>query len=317
MQQVNPSGQAGTPGQQKSSAEQRKKLDDDLKAGKISQAEYFKQLQALGSGPASPASSPSPSPVSPTTPQLPPPAGGPAPTPGVAPITPISPVSPISPVTPVTPQQVGPKEEVPPVGQALAIGSEDVEVVECYKCGGLITITTKERPVIIACPSCGTKGEVDATKPEKIEETSTTPKATEGVTIDEDKIFKFGDDTEKPTGPKFGASLDEHLAQQELESQPKPAQQKKPEFKKTEYIVYDVEFVEDYIQEKVGDSYPPLNLKKGMRCELHLSKKSFINAWRRDFRQVQVTDQNTVVSLVLTRLNKTKYVISEEQEEKQ
>jgi DNA-directed RNA polymerase subunit M/transcription elongation factor TFIIS len=205
MQQVNPSGQPATIEQQKIN-EERKKLDDDLKAGKISQAEYFKKKQALEGG-------------------MPNPAQG---MPG-APV-PIQPAGMVTPITPLSPQQAGPKEEVPPVGQPLAIGSEDVEVVECYKCAGLITITTKERPVIIACPSCGTKGEVDASEPEKIE-VSSTPKATDGVTVSEDKIFQFASEPEdkQTTGPSFGASLDDDLVKQDQASQPKQTPPTQPQ----------------------------------------------------------------------------------------
>jgi DNA-directed RNA polymerase subunit M/transcription elongation factor TFIIS len=136
----------------------------------------------------------------------------------------IKPVTPITPITPLIAQQAGPQEEIPPIGQALAIGSEDVEVVECYKCGGLITVTTPQRPVIIACPACGTKGEVTAEDLAPIEaDTSITTKATAGVSLDEQKIFKFdGEHGDKPSGPTFGSTLDADLANQDKTAKPKP-----------------------------------------------------------------------------------------------
>jgi len=125
-----------------------------------------------------------------------------------------APGGPISPVTP----QAGPHEEVPPIGQALAVSSEDVEVVECYKCGGLITVTTKQRPVIIACPTCGTKGEVDASEPEHVAATPAVPKPTEAKELDEKEVFKLSGEpqpSEKPKAPSFGSTLDEDLKKQE------------------------------------------------------------------------------------------------------
>jgi hypothetical protein len=212
MQEANPSGQAAKPDQKNIEAE-RKKLDNDFESGTITQAEYFKKVQELtGSPPAPPQQQPqaqqSTPPPATGQPQLPPatnpPQGG------------VKPVTPITPITPLTPQQAGPQEEIPPIGQALAIGSEDVEVVECYKCGGLITVTTPQRPVIIACPACGTKGEVTAEDLAPIgPETSVKPKASEGVSIDEQKIFKFDGEHEKPKGPSFGATLDADLAKQD------------------------------------------------------------------------------------------------------
>jgi hypothetical protein len=159
--------------------------------------------------------------VNPAMPQLPP--AGQVGIPGQAPIKPVSPVSPITP-------QAGPHEEVPPIGQALAISSEDVEVVECYKCGGLITVTTQQRPVIIACPSCGTKGEVDASELEVAPEQPSAPKPTEAKELDKDKIFKFSAESpaEKPKGPTFGATLDEDLARQETVKKPAPSPPTQP-----------------------------------------------------------------------------------------
>ena len=211
MQQGNPSGQAGD-GQQKNIDAERQKLDADLKAGRITQAEHFKKMQDLKGGAANPPGAPAPQhgpqPTPAGAPRLPP--AGRVNVPGQAPVQPITPIS------PVTPQSMGPKEEVPPIGQALAVASEDVEVVECYKCGGLITVTTTQRPVIIACPTCGTKGEVDATEIEPVVEEAAAPKATDAQEIDESKIFKFKRDEEpQPSGPTFGATLDEDLARQE------------------------------------------------------------------------------------------------------
>ena len=221
MQQASPPGQSGAPAQQKKIEEERKKLEADLKAGKITQAQYYKRMQELtGSMPNPNApgpgiTPPQPGVVNPPIPQLPP-AGQ-------------APIKPISPVTPVTPQ-VGPHEEVPPIGQALAISSEDVEVVECYKCGGLITVTAQQRPVIIACPSCGTKGEVDASEVELAPEQPSVPKPTEATELDKDKIFKFSGESpvEMPKGPTFGATLDEDLARQEAAKKPAPTQPAKP-----------------------------------------------------------------------------------------
>ena len=34
------------------------------------------------------------------------------------------------------------------------------ENVECYQCGGLIPVTTLERPVVVICPGCGTQGQL-------------------------------------------------------------------------------------------------------------------------------------------------------------
>ena len=206
MQQANPPGQSGAPDQQKKIEEERKKLDSDLKARKITQAQYYKRVQELTGSMPNP-NAPGVTPMPPgvmniAMPQLPP-AGQ-------------APIKPVSPVTPIIPQ-VGPHEEVPPIGQALAISSEDVEVVECYKCGGLITVTAQQRPVIIACPSCGTKGEVDASELEVAPEQPSVPKPTEAKELDKDKIFKFSGESpaEMPKGPTFGATLDEDLARQE------------------------------------------------------------------------------------------------------
>jgi hypothetical protein len=141
--------------------------------------------------------------------------------PGPVPVKSVAPVSPISPVQP------GPKEEVPPIGQALAVGSEDIEVVECYKCSGLITITTKQRPVIIACPSCGTKGEVDAEELAPAPEEPSAPKPTDAKPLDEGKLFKFAHDDHadmsQPKQPSFGATLDEDLAKQDSKTPSQPA----------------------------------------------------------------------------------------------
>jgi hypothetical protein len=219
MAAANPSGQSANPGQ-KNIDEERKKLDSDLKAGKISQAEYFKKMQDLtGGAPANPSSG-QPQPGMTPQPQANPMMPG-QPNPALPQLPPASGVSPVSPVTPGAP---GPREEVPPIGQALAISSEDVEVVECYKCGGLITITTKQRPVIIACPACGTKGEVDASEPDLEAETSATPKATDGVEVDESKMFKFSGESEKPAGPSFGASLSDDLKKDDQKTGSAPGQ---------------------------------------------------------------------------------------------
>ena len=34
------------------------------------------------------------------------------------------------------------------------------ENVECYQCGGMIPVTTKERPTIVTCSVCGTQGQL-------------------------------------------------------------------------------------------------------------------------------------------------------------
>jgi hypothetical protein len=219
MQQVNPnpSGQAGNPDQNKK-AEEKKKLDEDLKQGKITQAEYFKKMQELGISPNPPAGAGSgqmptsaPQQAPPRLPPVQPSAGG---------------IKPITPITPLTPQQAGPREEIPPIGQALAVSSEDVEVVECYKCGGLITVTTPQRPVIIACPTCGTKGEVDSGELEVPEDTVTkAPRASDGIEIDDKKIFKFDGEDGKPKGPQFGATLDDDLKKQETSDKQNSDQQ--------------------------------------------------------------------------------------------
>jgi len=226
MHQGSPSGQATNPDDQNKLDEERKKLDSDLKEGKITQAEYFKKMQELSSGQPNPTPSmggPSPTPqpvipgsagVHPPLPQLPP-AGV---HPGFAGTGPVQPVTP-------GPAGPGPREEVPPIGQALAISSEDVEVVECYKCGGLITITTKQRPVIIACPACGTKGEVDASEPGELEPgPAAAPKPTDAQELDEQKIFKFSKEDEHPKVPQFGSTLDEDLKKQDA-SAPQPTPQ--------------------------------------------------------------------------------------------
>jgi hypothetical protein len=225
MQGANPSGQPANPQQQKNIEEERKKLDEDLKAGKISQAEYFKKMQELQGSPGMPpnpmlnppgAPMPGMAPTPPGLPQLPPASGMPIGQPGI-------------------PQQLGPKEEVPPIGQALAVSSEDVEVVECYKCGGLITITTKQRPVIIACPSCGTKGEVDASEPDLAPEEPAAPKPTDAQELDEKKVFKFDHEAEKPKTPVFGTSLDTDLAKEDVKKPgqptPSPTPQPQPQVK--------------------------------------------------------------------------------------
>ena len=222
MQQVNASGQSGTPEQQKNIEEEKKKLENDLNEGKISQAEYFKKMQELTGSMPNPAPMPLPMHSPMPTPPMPLPQLPPA---GMQPVMPGQ--APIKPITPVTPQQAGPQEEVPPIGQALAVSSEDVEVVECYKCGGLITVTTKQRPVIIACPTCGTKGEVEASEPESIPEQAAVPKPTDAKELDDGEIFKFGgeskDKEQKPTGPTFGSTLDEDLAMEDVKA-PAPQQ---------------------------------------------------------------------------------------------
>jgi DNA-directed RNA polymerase subunit M/transcription elongation factor TFIIS len=215
MQQNNPTGQGGNPDQNKNVEEERKKIDDDLKQGKITQAEYFKKMKDLGLTP-TPPGGPAPG-ATQQPPQLPPAPTGPG---GVSPITPISPIS---------PQQAGPKEEIPPIGQALAIGSEDIEVVECYKCNGLITVTTQQRPVIIACPTCGTKGEVTGEELESEAEGIQAPKPTDGVTVSEDNIFKFKTEEEKQLGPKFGSSYESDLASQDKTDKQKAAPSPKPQ----------------------------------------------------------------------------------------
>lgn len=223
MQENTSSGPSGNP-EQKNIEDEKKKLDEDLKAGTITQAEHFKKMQKLTSGSqnvppsAPPPTTPAPAPAGP--PQLPPVGGGPM-QPGPVPVKSVGPVSPISPVQP------GPKEEVPPIGQALAVGSEDIEVVECYKCGGLITITTKQRPVIIACPSCGTKGEVDTEELAPAPEEPSAPKPTDAKPLEEDKLFKFSSDdhAEMPQSPQptFGATLDDDLAKQDSKKPSQPA----------------------------------------------------------------------------------------------
>jgi len=244
MEQASPTGQTGPSDQQKNVDEERKKLDEDLKAGRISQAEYFKKTQELGGGvPGNPGT---PVGVAPAQAQAPVPAGAPQLPPiGGMPVPQMPGQAPVSPISPVTPAQPGPQEEVPPIGQALAVGSEDIEVVECYKCSGLITVTTKQRPVIIACPTCGTKGEVDATEVEMPKEVA-APKATDGLEYDEKKVFKFAGEehVKMPSGPTFGSSLDEDLADQEVLPRPAPtpapapattpANPNKPQVKKTE-----------------------------------------------------------------------------------
>ena len=226
MQEANPSNQVAGPDQKKIEDE-RKKLDEDLEKGNITQAEYFKKVQELtGGSPAPTTGAPTPTPTAqPTTPQLPPHPVGP-----VQPSGPggIKPLTPITPITPLTPQQAGPKEEIPPIGQPLAIGAEDVEVVECYKCGGLITVTTPQRPVIIACPTCGTKGEVTAEELEVAGApgTAAVPKPTDAVELEDSKLFKFGGEggkgpVSKPAGPHFGASLDSDLKKQEEDDKAK------------------------------------------------------------------------------------------------
>jgi hypothetical protein len=225
MEDSSPSVQSAPPDPKKIE-EERKKLDEDLEKGNITQAEYFKKVQDLtGSAATAPTPQQTPQPTQAQAPPQLPPATSPG----------IKPINPISPITPVSPQQAGPKEEIPPIGQALAVGSEDVEVVECYKCGGLITVTTPQRPVIIACPNCGTKGEVTAEDLAPVETTTGgAPKASEGVEIDENKIFKFGGESEKQTkGPQFGASLDADLAKQDKTDRKKatPTPQPKTETK--------------------------------------------------------------------------------------
>ena len=40
------------------------------------------------------------------------------------------------------------------------LGIEEL-MVECYKCGGDIPVTSKERPIVVTCPNCGTEGELN------------------------------------------------------------------------------------------------------------------------------------------------------------
>lgn len=229
MHQGSPSGQATNPDDQSKNEEERKKLESDLKEGKITQAEYFKKMQELSGGP-----QPNPTPgmggpsAAPPQPMMPGSAGVHPPLPQLPPAG-AGPVQQVSPVTPTGPAAPGPREEVPPIGQALAISSEEVEVVECYKCGGLITITTKQRPVIIACPACGTKGEVDASEPGELEPgPGAAPKPTDAQEIDEQKLFKFSKDEEGPKVPQFGSTLDEDLQKQDARA-PQPAPQPTPQ----------------------------------------------------------------------------------------
>jgi hypothetical protein len=91
------------------------------------------------------------------------------------------------------------------VGKPLAISSDDIEVVECHSCGGLITVTAPQRPVIVECPSCGAKGEV-----EKIEEEIQA--APQPVTATDAEFasptFYLGSDDKAPK-PEYGPTLDE------------------------------------------------------------------------------------------------------------
>ena len=40
------------------------------------------------------------------------------------------------------------------------LGAEEM-MVECYKCRGDIPVTSKERPIVVTCPNCGTEGELN------------------------------------------------------------------------------------------------------------------------------------------------------------
>ena len=42
-----------------------------------------------------------------------------------------------------------------------AVGTHALEQVECYVCGGMIPVTTAERPVVVTCPQCSTQGQLE------------------------------------------------------------------------------------------------------------------------------------------------------------
>ncbi|UCH88954.1 MAG: hypothetical protein JSV49_12085 [Thermoplasmata archaeon] len=68
-------------------------------------------------------------------------------------------------------------ESVPRDGVPLAVGSKEMEIVECYGCKELITINSPERPLIVACPNCGLKSQV--TEEDEEEEEAKAAKAKE------------------------------------------------------------------------------------------------------------------------------------------
>lgn len=51
-------------------------------------------------------------------------------------------------------------ESIPRDAMPLAIAQGDAEIVECYACNELITVNSRDRPLIVACPNCGVKSQV-------------------------------------------------------------------------------------------------------------------------------------------------------------
>ncbi len=178
---------------------ERKKLDILLKKGKIHQATYYRRLQK----------------IAPKGQQIP---GMPMQqAPGMAPVPPPVPgqAMPQAPAPPQVPIAPSAHEEIPKVGKPLAISSDDIEVVECHACGGLITVTAPQRPVIVECPSCGAKGEVEKIEEKAVETAPVT--ATEAEFASPTFYLGADKDVEKP---KFGASLEPEYMQPEVVPKP-------------------------------------------------------------------------------------------------
>ena len=217
---------------------EKKKLDDLLKKGKISQGAYQRRLQKIApKGAQMPGMQMAP--VGGIAPPMAPMPGGPP--------QPMPPGQQPVPQVPITPSA---HEEIPQVGKPLAISSDDIEVVECHQCSGLITVTAPQRPVIVECPACGAKGEV-----EKVEEDQAAAPVPVSATEAEfaSPTFYLGADKDVEK-PKFGESLktEEETPQPEVEA---------PSVEKEEPVVVEhdrkatVEYDESMYDTKAPSSY--------------------------------------------------------------
>jgi hypothetical protein len=230
---------------------EKKKLDALLKKGKISQAAYQRRLQKIApKGLQTPGMAPAPPGGAVMPPQMAPMPGGPP--------QPMPPGQQAVPQVPITPAA---HEEIPKVGKPLAISSNDIEVVECHQCGGLITVTAPQRPVIVECPSCGAKGEL-----EKEEEEDLGPSkpitATEAEFASPTFHLTGDESTEKP---EFGPSLKEDEAKEDT---PQPeAEAPKVEKDEPVYVEHErpstVEYDESmYATQETPTSYDDDHLSK-------------------------------------------------------
>lgn len=218
---------------------ERKKLDILLKKGKINQTTYYRRLQKIAPKGQQIPGMPMQQPPG-MAPMQPMPG---APQPGM----PMQPQAPAPPQVPVAPSA---HEEIPKVGKPLAISQKDIEVVECHACSGLITVTAPQRPVIVECPSCGAKGEV-----EKIEEEAPAPvpvTATEAEFAGPTFSLEAEQDVEKP---EYGPTLD--TSGEEPEVVPEPTvESPKVEVEKPEVVEHERKATVEY-DESMYESKKP------------------------------------------------------------